>query len=114
MLINIHTSEKNLDVVRRLTRKLPHDTTENVIARIALGYSLFLGKKFTPEEFNIYDSRGKEYKDHVLLGTRYRSFFIALICQHYHLKKTDEKHCQIHQATHRPWPRGDGAFTPPK
>lgn len=38
MQINIRTSEKNQEVVRKLTSKLPQGTKENVIARIALGY----------------------------------------------------------------------------
>ena len=37
MQINIKTSEKNQEVVRKLTSKLPSSTKENVIARIALG-----------------------------------------------------------------------------
>ena len=57
--INIKTSEANKEVVRRLTAKLPLGTSENVIARIALAYSLESGKKFSSSEFNIYDSKGK-------------------------------------------------------
>ena len=55
MQINIRTSERNQDVVRRLTTKLPYGTKENVIARIALGYSLQTGKKFQTAEFNLYE-----------------------------------------------------------
>lgn len=40
MLINISTSKANHDVVTQLTKKLTGGTKENVIARIALGYSL--------------------------------------------------------------------------
>ncbi len=40
MQINIRTSEANQEIVRKLTSKLPVGTKENVIARIALGYSL--------------------------------------------------------------------------
>lgn len=89
MQINIRTSERNQDVVRRLTTKLPYGTKENVIARIALGYSLQTGKKFQTADFNLYDSKGKEYKDHILFDAKYRDFFIALICQYYGLYKTD-------------------------
>ena len=35
------------------------------------------------------DSKGKEYKDDILFG-RYREYYIALICQHYGLYKTDK------------------------
>ena len=90
MQINIRTSESNLDIVRQLTAKLPIGTKENVIARIALGYSLQSGKKFSSAEFSNYDSKGKEYKDHILFDEQYRDFYIALICQHYGIYKTDE------------------------
>lgn len=99
MQINIRTSEKNQEVVRRLTNKLPYGTKENVIARIALGYSLQTGKKFQTVDFNLYDSKGKEYKDHVLFDAKYRDFFIALICQYYGLYKTDDnipKYIKLH------------------
>lgn len=99
MQINIRTSERNQDIVRRLTTKLPYGTKENVIARIALGYSLQTGKKFQTGDFNSYDSKGKEYKDHILFDAKYRDFFIALICQHYGLYKTDDnipKYIKLH------------------
>lgn len=100
MQINIRTSEDNQAVVRNLTAKLPVGTRENVIARIALGYSLQTGKKFQTADFNLYDSKGKEYKDHILFDEKYRDFFIALICQHYGLYKTDEvnipKYIKLH------------------
>ena len=66
MLINISTSKRNQPVVTKLTAKLNGSTKENVIARIALGYSLASGKRFTKQEFSSYDSQGKEYKDHIL------------------------------------------------
>ena len=99
MQINIKTSADNGEVVRQLTAKLPAGTKENVIARIALGYSLQRGKKFSPSEFNSYDSQGKEYKDNILFPAQYREFYIALICQHYGIYKTDEnipKYVKLH------------------
>lgn len=99
MQINIKTSEKNLDVVRKLTARLPHGTKENVIARIALGYSLQTRKKFTVSDFNRYDSKGKEYKDHILFDSKHRDFYIALISQYYGIYRTDEnipKYFKIH------------------
>lgn len=90
MQINIKTSEKNQEVVRKLTNKLPQGTKENVIARIALGYSLQTGKKFSTHDFTLYDSKGKEYKDHILFDAKFRDFYIALICQHYNIYKSDE------------------------
>lgn len=100
MQINIKTSERNLAVVRSLTTKLPTGTKENVIARIALGYSLQTGKKFQTSDFNLYDSKGKEYKDHILFDEKYKNFYIALICQYYGLYKTDDvnipKYIKLH------------------
>ena len=99
MQINIKTSERNQEVVKLLTNKLPNGTKENVIARLALGYSLQTGKKFTTQEFNLYDSKGKEYKDHILFDERLRDFYIAMICQYYGIYKTDEnipKYIKLH------------------
>jgi len=97
--INIHTSKKNREVVQQLTRKLPSGTKENVIARIAFGYSLQTGKKFSKPEFSNYDSKGKEYKDHILFDAKYRELYIALICQHYEVYRTHEdipKYVKLH------------------
>lgn len=99
MQINIKTSEKNQEVVRKLTSKLPQGTKENVIARIALGYSLQTGKKFPPTDFNLYDSKGKEYKDHILFDAKYRDFYVAMVGQHYGIYKTDDnipKYIKLH------------------
>lgn len=99
MQINIRTSEANQEIVRKLTSKLPVGTKENVVARIALGYSLQIGKRFSTAEFNIYDSKGKEYKDHILFDAKYRDFYVALICQFYGVYKTHEnipKYIKLH------------------
>lgn len=99
MQINIRTSADNQDIVRSLTSKLPTGTKENVIARIALGYSLQTGKKFTSNDFNLYDSKGKEYKDHILFDAKHRDFYIASICQYYGIYKTDDnipKYVKLH------------------
>ena len=66
MLINISTSKANHDVVTQLTKKLTGGTKENVIARIALGYSLSTGKRFTPQEFNLYDSQGRIQRSYII------------------------------------------------
>ncbi len=98
MQINIRTSEANLEVVRTLTKKLPTGSKENVIARIALGFSLQKGVKFSESEFNKYDSKGKEYKEHILFDQN-KDYYIALICQHYGIYKTDEnipKYMKLH------------------
>ncbi len=58
-----------------------------------MGYSLQTGKKFTEQEFGSkgYDSKGKEYKDHILFDAKHREFYIALIAQYYGIYKTDDK-----------------------
>lgn len=99
MQINIRTSEANQEIIRKLTAKLPVGTKENVIARIAIGYSLQNGRLFSSSEFNLYDSKGKEYKDHILFDAKHRDFFVALICQHYGIYKTNEnipKYIKLH------------------
>lgn len=99
MQINIKTSEANKDVIQNLTRKLGEGIPENVIARIALAFSLQEDKKFTLNESQIYDSKGKEYKDHILFDAQNRDFYIALICQHYGIYKSDEnipKYIKLH------------------
>ncbi|MDN5554510.1 DndE family protein [Prevotella sp.] len=90
MQINIKTSVKNQKVITDLTKKLPGDTKENVIARIALGYSLAQGRKFTRDEYELYDSQGKEYKDQILFDADYKEYYIALICQAYQINKANE------------------------
>lgn len=99
MLINISTSKQNQVVVTKLTAKLTGSTKENVIARIALGYSLASGKRFTKQEFGLYDSQGKEYKDHILFDPSLKDFYIALVCQAYGIPKNDEnipKYIKLH------------------
>ena len=66
MQINIKTSAANQAIVSNLTQKLPGGAKENIIARVALGYSLSTGKRFKQNEFSTYDSQGKEYKEHIL------------------------------------------------
>ena len=46
MQINIKTSAANQAIVSNLTQKLPGGAKENIIARVALGYSLSTGKRF--------------------------------------------------------------------
>jgi DNA sulfur modification protein DndE len=100
MLINVRTSEKNQSVVKELTSKLNAGGAaikENVIARIAIAFSVSGGKKFLLNE--IKDSKGKEYKDHILFDQKYKDFYVALICQHYGIYKTDEnitKYIKLH------------------
>ncbi|UPT67626.1 MAG: DndE family protein [Sphingobacteriales bacterium JAD_PAG50586_3] len=96
MLINIRTSEANKPVVQELTKKL-NLGTENVVSRIAFSYSISRNVYLSLEN-DLLDSKGKEYKDDILFG-RFRDYYIALICQHYNLHKTDKdigKYIKMH------------------
>ncbi len=96
MLINLRTSEENKPVVQELTKRL-NLGTENVVSRIAFAYSLSKGVKLNLEN-DLKDSKGKEYKDDILFG-RFRDYYIAMICQHYNLYKSDKdigKYIKMH------------------
>ena len=96
MLINIRTSEANKAIVQELTRRL-NLGAENVVSRIAFSFSLSKNIKLDLEK-DLFDSKGKEYKDDILFG-KYREYYIALICQHYGLYKTDKdigKYIKMH------------------
>ncbi|MBK6821385.1 MAG: DndE family protein [Bacteroidetes bacterium] len=87
MLINIRTSKENHNVVQELSRKYI-GTKENFISRLAFSYSISKGIKLDLEN-DLKDSQGKEYKEDVLFGN-FKSFFIALVCQHYMIGKSDK------------------------
>ena len=89
MQINIKTSEANRQRVTDLTNRIGGSTrlSENVVARIALTYSLSRGNRLNIET-DVQDSKGKEYPDQILLGKN-RSLYIALVCQHYLISSTD-------------------------
>ncbi|GAB3571583.1 hypothetical protein GCM10027578_30110 [Spirosoma luteolum] len=89
MQINIKTSEANRQRVTDLTNRIGGSTrlSENVVARIALAYSLSKGNRLSLDT-DYQDSKGKEYTDQILLG-KYRQFYIALVCQHYQIPGTD-------------------------
>lgn len=79
----------------QLTRKL-NLGAENVIARLALSFSLSQDRKLTLSQ--IQNSQGKEYSAKVLFGD-YSEFYIALICVHYKLYKSDKdisKYIKMH------------------
>ncbi len=85
MLKSIKTAEVNRLIVAELTSKLGMGP-ENVIARIAFAYSLAQDKKLNLSA--IKDKKGKEYSSKVLFGD-YQDFYIALVCQHYAIHKSD-------------------------
>jgi len=86
MFSQIKTSSRNRDIVVELTRKF-NLGAENIIARIALAYSLQSGEKFSP--LNVKDSGGKEYSKNVLFGNYYL-IYEALICTHYKINSNDK------------------------
>ncbi|MDR2651147.1 MAG: DndE family protein [Prevotellaceae bacterium] len=86
MFSQIRTSSKNREIVVELTRKF-NLGAENIIARIAIGYSLQSGAKFAPT--NVKDSGGKEYSKNVLFGNYY-PIYEALICTHYRINSNDK------------------------
>lgn len=86
MFSQIKTSSRNREIVVELTRKF-NLGAENVIARIAIGYSLQSGDKFSP--LDIKDSGGKEYSKNVLFGNYY-PIYEALICTHYQIYSKDK------------------------
>lgn len=95
MLTTIKTSRENKEIVTQLTRKL-NLGAENIIARLALSYSLAKDRKLSLSE--IKNSQGKEYSAKVLFGD-YSDFYIALICVHYRLYKSDKdipKYIKMH------------------
>jgi len=95
MFTHIRTSKDNKEVVSQLTRK--HNLgAENVIARIALAYSLKSDKKLKIEDLK--DSGGKEYSRKVLFGD-YDKYYLALVAQHYqvHISNQDlGKYVKLH------------------
>lgn len=95
MFASIKTSKANKDVVTRLTNKL-NLGTENLIARIALTHSISMERIMDLSK--IQDSGGKEYSYKVLFGDN-SEYYIALICVHYNLYKSDKdiaKYVKMH------------------
>ena len=86
MFAQIKTSAANKDNVVMLTRKFGLGA-ENVIARIAIAYSLQSGVKFSP--LDVKDSGGKEYSKNVLFGSKY-FLYLSLLCTHYQIHDTDK------------------------
>ena len=95
MFSSIKTSQDNKLRITELTNKLALGA-ENVIARIALGYSLSHDSMFDLSE--IQDSKGKEYSKRVLFG-EYYSIYVAMICQRYNIHKLNKdipKYLKMH------------------
>lgn len=95
MFNSIKTSRANKLVVTELSRKF-NLGAENVIARIALAYSLTQDRQLSLSD--IADSQGKEYSKNVLFGSNL-PYYIGLICVKYGLYKTDKdipKYVKLH------------------
>ena len=86
MICQIKTSTENRERVARLTRKFGLGA-ENIIARIAIAYSLKQGNHFDPTK--VKDSGGKEYSRNVLFGNLF-PLYLSMICEHYQIKSTDK------------------------
>ena len=96
MFTSIKTSKQNKEVVTNLTNKLGLGA-ENIIARLALTYSLSKDKKLDLKK-DLHDSQGKEYSKKVLFG-EYEEVYWAMLCVQYDLSKTDKdlvKYLKIH------------------
>ena len=95
MFTSIKTSKVNKDIVTDLSRKF-NLGAENIIARIALAYSLSQDRELSLAD--IADSQGKEYSKNVLFGSNL-PYYIGLICVKYGLYKTDKdipKYIKLH------------------
>jgi len=86
MFTHIRTSKENKELITQLTRQ--HNLgAENVIARIAIAYSLEQGEKL--ELTNLKDSGGKEYSKAVLLGDK-EDIYIGMICSFYGIHRGNQ------------------------
>lgn len=95
MFTSIKTSRSNKYIVTDLSRKF-NLGAENIIARIALTYSLSKDRLLSLTD--ISDSQGKEYSKNVLFGSNL-PYYVGLICIKYGLYKTDKdipKYIKMH------------------
>ncbi len=95
MFTSIKTSEANKEVVTKLTRSL-NLGSENIIARLALTYSLSQEKQLDLKF--IMDSKGKEYSKGVLFGDHYK-IYAGMIVLRYGLSINDKnlpKYLKMH------------------
>jgi len=81
MLKSIKTSGANRIIVTELANKLGMGP-ENIIARIALAYSVSKDRKVNLSQ--MADSKGKEYSSKVLFGEN-EEIYTAIICQLYNI-----------------------------
>ena len=86
MFKHIKTSGANRQIVTDLTRKLGLGA-ENIVARLAIAYSLGQRRKFAPTD--VLDSSGKEYSANVLFGSNYL-LYLAMLCALYGINEHDK------------------------
>ena len=95
MFTSIKTSRSNKYIVTDLSRKF-NLGAENIIARIALTYSLSKDRLLSLTD--ISDSQGKEYSKNVLFGSNL-PYYVGLVCVKYGLYKTEKdipKYIKMH------------------
>lgn len=95
MFTHIKTSRVNKEIITELTRKW-NLGAENVIARMALGYSLEHDGQLDLKD--LQDSGGKEYSRKVLLGN-YEDIYLGMILSKYQLDKNNsliQKYVKLH------------------
>lgn len=86
MFTTIKTTASNKIIISDLTKKFGLGA-ENILARIAISYSIHEKHRFSP--LDIKDSGGKEYSKNVLFGNLY-PIYLAIICSFYNIKDTDK------------------------
>jgi DNA sulfur modification protein DndE len=86
MFSQIKTSKRNKEIVSKLTNKL-NLGPENIIARIAIAYSLANDEKLDIKD--IKDSGGKEYSKGVLFGENI-DIYTGLICIKYNFHSSQK------------------------
>lgn len=87
MQINVSTSEEAEAVLLTLSQRFGL-SSKNQLIRIAFAYSLSRSTKFTLEDYSQSNTKGNQYKEFTVVGN-YRTYYIALVCQHYGIYKTD-------------------------
>lgn len=95
MISHIKTTKANKEIITRLTNRF-NLGAENVIARIAIAYSLSKDRKLNLD--SIGDANGKEYSNNVLFGD-YSDVYIGMICVKYGISSSDvqiSKYVKMH------------------
>lgn len=86
MFSSIKTSKENKEIITQLTNKY-NLGSENVIARIALAYSLEQDDLLDLKDLK--DSGGKEYSKSVLFGEN-EDIYLGMICVKYQINLSDK------------------------